>query len=424
MEQFISELPWRGWGLDFAEVRRGGWRPKAFNEFIVKIHGHCNLACDYCYVYEMADQSWREKPKAMSRSVFRDTCEMIKDHAVGYGLPAVNLVLHGGEPLLVGTNELEYFARTAREVLDPVVRLRLAVQTNGVLIDEDVLRICERWNVRIGVSLDGAEPDHDRHRFDRAGRGSYARVVAGLEQLLAPRHRQLFSGLLCTIDVANDPVRTYESMLLFEPPLVDFLLPHGNWTTPPPERGVDPSRTPYGDWLIAVFDRWYDAPERETGVRLFGDIIDLLLGGRATSEVVGLGPIRLAVVETDGSLEQVDELKSAFAGAPRIPVRGEGNPLDMAMWDPSVMARQIGAAALSPTCLDCPIQKICGGGHYVHRYREADGFRNPSVYCADLKKLITHIEARVRIDLDAVPVPTDSKPLQELDHARPGTPDR
>ncbi|WP_084515310.1 FxsB family cyclophane-forming radical SAM/SPASM peptide maturase [Nocardia acidivorans] len=411
VEQIISELPWRDWGLDFAVLRRGGWRPQPFNEFIVKVHGHCNLACDYCYVYEMADQSWRAKPKGMSRSIFRESCEMIKDHAVGYALPAVNLVLHGGEPLLVGTAELEYFARTARELLDPVVRLRLGLQTNGVLIDEDVLRICERWNIKIGVSLDGGAPEHDRHRVDPAGRGSHARVVAGLEQLLNPRHRDRFSGLLCTVDVNNDPIRTYESMLLFEPPLVDFTLPHGNWTTPPPERGLDQTRTPYGDWLIAVFDRWYDAPERETGVRLFGDIVDLLLGGRATSELLGLGPIRLAVVETDGSLEQADDLKSAFDGAARIPERGEGNPLDMAMWEPSVMARQIGSTALSATCLECRVQNVCGGGNYAHRFRAGEGFRNPSVYCADLQKLITHIESRVRTELDtartAVPVSTD-----------------
>ncbi|WP_433725670.1 hypothetical protein ACQP0C_31010 [Nocardia sp. CA-129566] len=38
---------------------------------------------------------------------------------------------------------------------------------------------------------------------------------------------------------------------------------------------------------------------------------------------------------------------------------------------------------------------------YAHRYRECDRFRNPSVYCADLKKLIYHIESRVRADIDA-----------------------
>ncbi|WP_218021472.1 FxsB family cyclophane-forming radical SAM/SPASM peptide maturase [Nocardia acidivorans] len=396
-----GELPWDGWGSDFAAVRRGGWRPLAFNEFVIKIHGRCNLACDYCYMYEMADQSWRSKPKAMEREIFLDTCRMIASHVTRYKLPELDLVLHGGEPLLVGAGDLEFFARTARSVLDPITKVRLGIQTNGVLIDQDVLSICDRWNVGVGVSLDGGEIEHDRHRVDRQGRGSYARVVAGLEQLLTPRWRHLFSGLLATIDLANDPVRTYEAMLRFAPPAMDFLMPHGNWTTPPPGRGPDRS-TPYADWLIPIFDRWYDAPESETTVRLFGDIIALLLGGRAHSETVGMEPVRLAVVETDGSLEQVDELKSAFAGAARIPVRGIGNPLDLALWEPSIVARQIGVTALSDTCRACSIHKVCGGGHYVHRYRQDAGFRNPSVYCADLTALITHIESRLRVDLEAL----------------------
>ncbi|MGV9409784.1 FxsB family cyclophane-forming radical SAM/SPASM peptide maturase [Nocardia sp. NPDC003693] len=401
MEQHPCELPWHGWSSEFSALQSGGWRPLPFHEFVVKIHGRCNLACDYCYMYEMADQSWRSKPKAMSRQIFLDACRMIKEHAVHFGLPVLDLVFHGGEPLLVGPSDLEYFARTAREILEPVVQVGLGIQTNGVLIDDGVLRICDRWNVKIGVSLDGGEPEHDRHRLDRAGRGSYARVVAGLEQLMPPHRRHLFSGLLCTVDVTNDPVQTYEAMLPFSPPVVDFLLPHGNWTTPPPGRKPDSAETPYADWLITVFDRWYGAPVRETSVRLFGDIIELLLGGKAGSESVGLRPIRTATIETDGSLEQVDQLKSAFDGAALIPVRGSGNLFDAALHDPSIVARQIGAAALSDTCLACPIHTICGGGHYVHRYREGAGFRNPSVYCADLTKLITHIEARVRADFEA-----------------------
>ncbi|GAB2452421.1 hypothetical protein GCM10027262_77030 [Nocardia tengchongensis] len=382
-------------------MRRGGWRPLAFEEFIVKIHGRCNLACDYCYIYEMADQSWRSKPKAMSRDVFTDACRMIADHAARQALPAVNLVFHGGEPLLVGPLDLDYFARTATEIIAPIATVRLGMQTNGVLIDEDVLRVCARWNVRIGVSLDGGESEHDRHRLDHAGRGSHAKIVAGLQRLRAPEHRRLFSGLLCTIDLANDPLRTYEALTRHRPPAVDFLLPHGNWTTPPPGRTPGSSATPYADWLIEIFDRWYRAPELETRVRLFDNIIDLLLGRTVASETLGLEPIRLAVIETDGSLEQVDELKSAFEGAAGLPVRGDGNPLDEAMWEPAIAARQIGAAALSDTCRACTFQTVCGGGHYVHRYREDTGFRNPSVYCPDLTALITHIEGRLRADIGA-----------------------
>ena len=41
------------------------------------------------------------------------------------------------------------------------------------------------------------------------------------------------------------------------------------------------------------------------------------------------------------------------------------------------------------------MHKICGGGYFPHRYRSGSGFRNPSVYCADLQRVITHIAARV-----------------------------
>ena len=59
------------------------------------------------------------------------------------------------------------------------------------------------------------------------------------------------------------------------------------------------------------------------------------------------------------------------------------------------MTRQLGVGALSDTCLGCPVHQICGEGYFPHRYRSGSGFRNPSVYCEDLQRVITHIAARV-----------------------------
>ena len=36
------------------------------SQYVLKVHGRCILACDHCYVYEQADQSWRHKPAAIS----------------------------------------------------------------------------------------------------------------------------------------------------------------------------------------------------------------------------------------------------------------------------------------------------------------------------------------------------------------------
>ncbi|MGW7385437.1 hypothetical protein [Streptomyces sp. NPDC054794] len=39
-------------------------------------------------------------------------------------------------------------------------------------------------------------------------------------------------------------------------------------------------------------------------------------------------------------------------------------------------------------CCECPMVGVCGDGSYDHRYRVGEGFRNPSVYCGDLERLI------------------------------------
>ena len=44
-----------------------------FHTFIWKIASRCNLNCTYCFVYNMADQRWREQPAFMSDAVARQT---------------------------------------------------------------------------------------------------------------------------------------------------------------------------------------------------------------------------------------------------------------------------------------------------------------------------------------------------------------
>src|ERR1700683_1138966 len=88
--------------LDVPALMRDGWVPVPFSEFIVKIHSRCDLACDYCYMYEMADQSWRTQPKRMSTAVAARTATRIAEHVRAHDLTEIALVLHGGEPLLAG----------------------------------------------------------------------------------------------------------------------------------------------------------------------------------------------------------------------------------------------------------------------------------------------------------------------------------
>ena len=183
------------------------------------------------------------------------------------------------------------------------------------------------------------------------------------------------------IDVANDPIAVYEALIDLDPPRVDFLLPHATWDEPPPR---DPGRDEqYADWLIAIFDRWVE-DGRPTGIRTFESILSTLTGGESFTEALGLAPVTLAVIETDGSYEQVDSLKVAYEGAPATGLNVFSDTLDTVAGHPDIVARQQGLDSLSQTCRECPVVSSCGGGLYAHRYRSGTGFDNPSVFSSDL----------------------------------------
>ncbi|MGI5170036.1 FxsB family cyclophane-forming radical SAM/SPASM peptide maturase [Spirillospora sp. CA-253888] len=375
-----------------------------FRQFVLKVHSRCNLACDYCYVYEMADQSWRSQPGRMPDEVVEDALARIAEHAAAHRLPSVRLVLHGGEPLLAGPRFLAGLVARAREVVPAEVSV--GMQTNGVLLDDRSLSILRANGVRIGVSLDGDAAATARHRRFADGRSSHAAVTEALRRLR--RAPESYAGILCTIDLAADPVRCYEALLEFAPPQLDFLLPHGTWSAPPPGRPDDGS-TPYADWLLAVFERWYGARRPETSVRLFTEMIQLLLGGVGGFEGLGLRPSTVIVIGTDGGIRQLDSLSAAFEGSGDLGLNVRDDPFDAALRHPLTVARQAGAAALARTCRSCRLVRVCGGGLFTHRYdgrvRHGDPFAHRSVYCPDLTKLISEVDRRLRHDLSTARCP-------------------
>ncbi|MFD8195287.1 FxsB family cyclophane-forming radical SAM/SPASM peptide maturase [Streptomyces wuyuanensis] len=377
--------------------------PVPFGQFIVKMHGRCNLACRYCYLYAGPDRTWSDRPAAAPPRVLDRTAARIAEHAAAHGLGGLSLVLHGGEPLLAGADRLGAFASLVRERVPEGCTVRATVQTNATLLTGARATALARHGVRIGISLDGGLPAHNALRTDHAGRPSWPAASRGA-RLLAERHPDAYAGILTVVDPRTDPVETYESLLDLAPPALDLLLPHGNWTAPPPGRPAaapgTPHRfpdapTPYGDWLVAFFDRWWGARRRETRVRLFEECLALLLGLPGATESLGLDPVNAVVVETDGAIEQVDSLKSAYDGAAATGLDVFRHTFDDALGHPGMAARQAGAAALSAECRACPLLTVCGGGHYAHRYRAGAGFTHPSVYCADLERLIRHAAGRL-----------------------------
>jgi uncharacterized protein len=360
------------------------------SQFVLKVHSRCDLACDHCYVYEAADQSWRGRPMVISPEVAVQTAQRIAEHARSHGLRTVQVVLHGGEPLLAGRSRLEQVITALRAATDGVCHLDLRIHTNGVQLNEALCELFARHGVKVGISLDGDRAANDRHRRYADGRSSYDKVIAAVGLLRSPAFRHLYAGLLCTIDIANDPVAVYDALAELGPPRIDFLLPHATWDQPPARN--TPPGTDYADWLIAIYDRWA-AQGRPVPIRTFDSVLSTLAGGPSFTEALGLEPADLAVIETDGGYEQVDSLKAAFDGAPATGTNVFDHDLDTVAQHPGIRARQQGIAGLCEQCQRCPVVTSCGGGLYTHRYRTSNGFDNTSVYCADLLKLVTHIDS-------------------------------
>ncbi|MFI7606024.1 FxsB family cyclophane-forming radical SAM/SPASM peptide maturase [Micromonospora sp. NPDC049366] len=363
-------------------------RPRPLSQYVLKVHSRCDLACDHCYVYEHADQSWRGRPREIAPDTVAAAADRIAEHARHHGLRRVHLVLHGGEPLLLGVAGLAMVLTRLRAVIEPVAELDLRMQSNGVLLTPQLCDLLVEHGVQIGISLDGDAAANDRHRRFAGGASSHAQVRRALALLRRPEYRHSYAGILCTVDVRNDPIRVYQALLAEAPPRIDFLLPHATWNDPPPR--PDGAATPYADWLLRVYREWIRGGT-PVDIRLFDSLLAAAAGGRSGTESVGLDPADLAVIETDGAWELADSMKTAFDGAAGTGLDVFRHSADAVAAHPEFAGSQRGLNQLCRTCRDCPVVGQCGGGLRAHRYSDAGGFDNPSVYCADLKELITSI---------------------------------
>ena len=361
-------------------------------------------------MYHHVDQSWRERPRFMSDETVKGFARNLADYVATASLDQVTVLLHGGEPLLAGEGRIIRFCDSVRTALAPLgTSLEFAMQTNGVLLTPRWMEVLGRFGITFGVSLDGDQNANDRHRIDHAGQSSYAAVEQGLRVIQASRHRDLFRGFLSVIDLKNDPIATYKSLLRWDPPRLDFLLPEGTHDHPPPgivgHKGATGRATPYADWLISIFDEWFSHPGH-TEIRLFENLIDVLLGGRSQTDGTGEGSFNLFTIETDGSIEDVDLFKTAYPGASKLGVSSEPpNVVTTRFAELTATAivverhRLNTIQGLCPVCRICPAVQACGGGFVAHRWSNENGFSNPSVYCADLYKLIAHVNRALLVAL-------------------------
>jgi len=371
---------------------------------LLKVASRCNLNCGYCYVYNMGDEAWRFQPKRMSASTAAAVAEQLGEIYLAQGQP-MSVVLHGGEPLLLGQARMAELLAILRAKLPHPCGIH--VQTNGVLLTDALIDLFVAYDVGISVSIDGPAHVHDRFRNDHVGKGSHARVIAGIRRLQARSDaKPLFAGVLAVIDPQSDPAEVYESLKSTGAPSLDVLVRDGNWDVLPFGKAT-PASIEYGRWLSRLLEIYLadPAPPR---LRLFDDMLRLLLGGRSQKEGVGTTDYGILVIEPDGRIDKNDTLKVAHANADRFDVDLNVHTVRiadiLASQDYDAYYRQQRPTASA--CLSCSNLAVCGGGMVAHRWSEDRSYNNPSIFCADQMHLIS----RMRELLEAA----DSFPLKEV----------
>lgn len=361
--------------------------PTVIDTVLLKVASRCNLDCAYCYVYHMGDDGWRAQPARMPDAVQQAAVRQLANVYAHQGRP-FSVVLHGGEPLLLGARRLRGLCGRLRSALPAPCGIHL--QTNGVLLTDEVVDVCVRFGVGVSISIDGPRSVHDRFRVDHEGGGSFDLVRRGIGRMTARDDaRPLFAGVLAVIDPESSPDGVYECLKATGAPAVDFLVRDGNHARLPFGKSRAES-TEYGRWLSRLLDVYLGDPDPPR-VRVLDDMLRILLGGAARKEGVGTDDYGILVIDTDGRVNKNDTLKAARPSADRF----EGTSwsvLSDSLLDVVRSAeyreyyrRQRPAAA---ACRACRERDVCGGGIVAHRWSAERGFDNPSVYCADQLLLI------------------------------------
>jgi uncharacterized protein len=363
---------------------------------ILKVAARCNLNCSYCYEFNLADTTWKNSPAFMSDEVFDTVLLRVKRHCEWSGQKAVHFSIHGGEPCLIGPKRFNALCQKAQQVLSDV-HVKFSIQTNGTLLTDEWASVLADNEVNIGISLDGPKEVHDVCRVDHQGKGSYDRVQAGMDIL---NKAGVPFGILTVIQLGADPMAVHRHFLDLGCQSLSYLMPdYTHDTVAEAHEKFGP--TPCADFLLPIFDDWWFNGTIDVRIRNFWDIARSIMGGDSQVDALGNRPLRFVVINSSGDIEGLDVLKACDDGL----VKTGLNVYDADFRDianVSLLHSQItfGGFPLPQACQLCPERSTCSGGYHPHRYSRARGFDNPSVWCADLLRLFTHVRARLNVPVE------------------------
>ncbi|HEU0303706.1 MAG TPA: anaerobic sulfatase maturase [Gaiellaceae bacterium] len=372
----------------------------------------CNLDCAYCFFLSKEMLYPGSRFRMADELLEMYIRQLIEAHA---GVPEVTIAWQGGEPTLMG---LDFFRRSvelAKTYLQPGQRAVHTIQTNGVLLDEEWAGFFREHDFLVGISIDGPRELHDAYRVDKGGKGTFDRVMDGLEAL---RAGGVEFNTLTTLHAANAdrPVDVYrflrdecDSRFHQYIPIIervadlaaDGSAPWSTWRDRPlyvqeGEYVTDRSLTAeqYGRFLIGVFEEWV---RRDVGT-VFVQMFDVALGSW-----VGAPPSLCVHSETCGgalALEHNGDLYSCDHFVEPANKLGNITMTHMLELVGSAQQQKFGQDkydTLPRFCLECDVRFACHGGCPKDRFSSTpDGEPGLNYLCAGYKAFFHHVDGPMR----------------------------
>lgn len=265
--------------------------------------GACNMRCKYCFYTDETQKRETANYGRMSEQVQEAVVRKTLAQARG----SCTFAFQGGEPTLAG---LEFYRRQARlEAQYNIhgVAIHHAIQTNGLVIDDQWGEFLAREHYLVGVSLDGPREIHDAYRPDAQGAGTFSRVMGAIRIL--QKHQAAFNILTTLTETgarnSGKVYRFFRKQGFSYQQYIPCLDPLGET-----RGGHDYSLTPEGfaRYLKTVFDLWHQDSLKGTIPyhRYFYNLLAILQGQQPEAcDLRGICGIQY-VVEADGSVYPCD----------------------------------------------------------------------------------------------------------------------
>ena len=354
-----------------------------------------------CFYLEKESQFTHEK--WMDDSTLK---EFIKQYIAASG-NQVYFTWQGGEPTLAG---LDFFRKVIHYQQRYAGQKRIfnALQTNGILLNNEWCAFLKEHEFLVGISIDGPQELHDRYRRSNSGNGTFAKVIAAIERL---KSYQVEFNTLTVINNVNVhyPLEVYHflksigskhmqfiELLETGTPNIDFS-GHSENTFRIIDFSVPP--TAYGKFMSTIFMQWVKNDVGEIFIRQFESFVSRFLGNGHTSCIFQESCKDNLVVESNGDIYECDHFVY-----PQYKI-GNINKSELKTMNSVQLTAQ--KKRIPAKCQQCAYKPICNGGCPKHRITKVNN-ETVSYFCEGYKILfstmVPYMNAMVELAKNRVPL--------------------